>query len=1253
MQIVMKKVPFVMVAIALLMVFALQSRAANTKTTVSQVTSAVTLSDDLDYIITSSTPFTGDGIVNITNTEHAVIILDAVKPSKAISSWLKYIQINGQRAVNNNNCQVKLYNCGCIILPYAGGDSFKPLTVYSEKNFEGESCNDFGLENSGGFMNTLTDAKLNNRISSFKLKRGYMVTFSLKPSGRGYSRCFIAAYEDLEVASLPAIMNNSISSYRVFKWYDTGKKQLAAAGGDDAACSALNVTSTYTWGGTSDMSPNVENVPHHIYENYPSPSSLGSCTTSPHMKTNNEPMNTADDPKGKTESVDEVLANWEELMRTGMRLCSPSSWDGSDYTNGTGYIKQFIDSIDARGWRCDIIDLHCYWPEGNFGTIRNWTNSTGRPVWISEWVWGASWNSNGAFANGVTEQENADALKRICPVLNNNDCIERYYYWNGERDPSRLYKSGSLTPAGKYYADMNSGLGYNGKYNYIPKVPTQYDPSDLTVSYDKSTHVATLNWKDYNGEINNSMYIQRRSGKSGQWTTIANIDLQEDAASYTYEDNGATNGCEYCVYVVDGKNKTRRTNIAMAASDDLEAGDGVDVDGTTKYLGGNIILNGNFEMGFNGWLDGQGNTICAPYFEIVKVGGNDDGSYLQAYGNATLNSAQSVNTSFGIKANTDYYFSVASCYMPSDYSTRFGLSKEGSAAMSPQCYINNTTGNWGTQFATFNSGEFTIARLNIQNLGAKGQLDQFLLCELFSSREEAIADGVEKLRQKAEMFKAYNTQYVALNDELTQILATVTQNDEEALNTLNTAVANALTAHEILQNDYQKTYAEKLLALKLYGYENLQAAIAAYENATQAATLIEAFNALQTAIADYLPQKLLTDKIKNPDFKSATGWTTKCGTYTDGDQRQATQDGVSCWNAWWSGIDATDETNTMAIKQDVSLMATSPTHGLYALECKASTEHYCLSDQHGYIFYGDVIEQTAPLTADYLDLNIPVEKRWETLVTAPVYVDDNKTMTIGFEGSKKGSLADAWLEVGKTSGQKNDKREGWWCATDFQLRFSPLYKRTVVANQYGVICLPYAVRPSDGMKFYQIAGISSDYSQLYLEEIEETEPGMSCIYRTTEVDALFYEYGDAVANPSTTYAPGNIRNLFLSSARVPLGDYCVKDGSFVKVVGANSDRPATGNFTGFMRSFTDKNSKAIPVMDSWDGPTMPIIGVTEEEIAKNNERQESGIVFVTLPRLVDGLYTLDGRNVTNSNSSLKAGVYIKVVGGRAYKTIVK
>ena len=113
------------VFLLLMLCFSLSMIAANKKTTVSKVSEPVTLTEDVDYQITSATPFVDEGLVNIENIEHAVIILVQVKPSEAISKWLSKIQINGVKASNNNNCQVKLYNRGCIIMPY--NKNFKPL----------------------------------------------------------------------------------------------------------------------------------------------------------------------------------------------------------------------------------------------------------------------------------------------------------------------------------------------------------------------------------------------------------------------------------------------------------------------------------------------------------------------------------------------------------------------------------------------------------------------------------------------------------------------------------------------------------------------------------------------------------------------------------------------------------------------------------------------------------------------------------------------------------------------------------------------------------------------------------------------------------------------------------------------------------------------------------------------------------------------------------------------------------------------
>ena len=578
-----------MAAVVLVMGWSLNVEAANKTLTKVKVTELLTVTEDLDVVVSGATPFTEEGVVDLVNTEHAVLIVSQKKPSEMLE-LMSHVKINGKAAKNGTNCQVKLYNRGSIILPY--GESMKPLTCYTERNFQGTEYNNYTLGATGGFMKTLTTNQLKNKIRSFKLKRGYMVTFATRDAGRGYSRCFIAADKDLEIKELPLVLDQKINSYRIFKWYDASKVGVAGSGGDFAICSALNVTSTYTWGTTSDMAPDFENIPHHIFENQPLPADLGACTTSPHMKTNNEPNNTADDPKGRVETVDEVLANWEDLMATGMRLCAPSTHDG-----GLQWDHDFLDSIDARGWRCDIIDLHCYWPEWNLmNQVRPWTDRHHRPVWISEWVWGASWNNNGAFAAGVTEAQNAEVLKRVIPALNSNDCIERYFYWNVERDPSRIYKNGKLTEAGEYYATINSGLAYNGKYEFIPTNPPQYGPSNYKETI-VDGKITKIQWYDKNGEYNQTMEIHKK-GANG-WVVVNTPKQKETASNYTYTIETPEEGAQYRVYLVDlngkkyytGNDKTpavsaiRLPNATKTVADGLYTLDGRYVDSDSPRAG--------------------------------------------------------------------------------------------------------------------------------------------------------------------------------------------------------------------------------------------------------------------------------------------------------------------------------------------------------------------------------------------------------------------------------------------------------------------------------------------------------------------------------------------------------------------------------------------------------------------------------------------------------------------------------------------
>ena len=1167
----MKRLLIILFAVAS---FLLPASAANTKTTVGQVTESITLTDDVDYIVNTDTPFDGDGQVDIVNTDHAVLILERIKPSVAIASMLSSrVKINGAVARNNVNCQVRLYGShGCIILPYSTSD--KPLTVYSEQNFEGEQCSDFGLENAGGYMVTLTDQKLNNRIRSFRLKRGYMVTFATQKSGYGYQRCFIANNADLEMATLPQILDGKISSYRIFKWNTAGKAGLASST-DANALKALGVISCYGWDQGHDVGPDAECVAHHLYEDYPTSAKCGQATWTCHLKTNNEPRNSADD---KPQSLATILDNWQNLMRTGMRLCSPSSWDGSDYKDGSGFIKTFLDSIDARGWRCDIVDLHCYWPVDDFNNIAAMQSKYKRPIWISEWIWGASWNHNGIFESGKNEWDNEWAVQTICTKLNGWGYIERYFYWNSEgAEKSKLYVNGELTRAGQWYAQQLTGMGYNANYAKVPNTPPMRGGfRDFRVTTDGGT--ATITWHDYDGEYDQLMEVLRKE-PGGEWETWQTITPEDTEADYSLTDDAYTEGTRYRLHIRSFSGRD------YYSSEDLEAGEAVNTDKGTRYVGGNIIANGNFEMGLHGWTNGVGDPLSQPWFEVFPKR-LTDGYFLQAFANQGKDNVGSLKTAFDIEPGQDYLFQVAGQnfgdYVKVDVRTKDNTSDENRLTMKNSTY-------WATRQGIFNSGNNNEALLSFRWLAATGQLSDIELHRLFDTHEEAIADGVTQARRRAQTFTEYNTTLPTLNTELMQAVNAQSGTDLAALKAIEQATNAALTAlRQKAVIDSLLTVAAAIDSMLFQGREELLAAEQQAANATTTADISTALTQLQQALDSFMPLTEAAKQPLSPAFEDETNWQTKVGTYTGGDQRTATQQGLTCWNAWWDGMSSSEGTSkTMTVKQEV----TGLSEGLYALECKGSTQHYCLRDQHGFITTTDDEEATAVtpyLTRDYLDIPSTLPG-WQTLTTTPLYVPEGGSLTIGFTSSKEGATDYAWRRYGNsdTSNNKGDRREGWWCATGFRLLFHPLFKKTPTPNGWTTICLPYAFQVPEGVTLYRIAGLMSDYSLVCLEEVTEPEAGHPYIVFTNLSQATFYTSGEAATIPSRD--EGNLRGYFKYNGWASSGSYQLNENGEWFRIASTDEHYKPGSYCAYIIK-----AEGMPLFSSWDGPTMPIHGVEDE-----------------------------------------------------------
>ena len=1223
----MKKSPFLRVLFALFCLSQVAYSATsynnsllqkNTKTSVTQVTTAVVVSEDEDFVVTGTPPFAESGSVNIVNTEHGVLILEKVRPSVTIGTLLaKYVQVNGEQARNGVNCQVRLYGTlGSMILPYAATD--KPLTVYSEQQFAGEACSDFGLENDGGYMVTLTDAKLNNRIRSFRLKRGYMVTFATQPSGYGYQRCFIANDRDLEMATLPQILDGKISSYRIFKWNTAGKKGLAS-NGDAAACKALNVISCYGWDTGHDMYPDVECVANHLYEDYPSSSACGKATWTAHMKTNNEPRNSSDD---HPQSLSTILSNWQNLMRTGMRLCSPSSWDGSDYTDGTGFLKQFFDSIDARGWRCDIADLHCYWLVDTFDKIGAMQSKYKRPIWVSEWIWGASWNKNGIFESGKTKWDNEWAVKTICTKMNSMPYVERYFYWNSEGGNSKLYEGGSLTPAGTWYANQLTGMGYNPNYEKIPNTPRMRGGfRDFHVA--TSAEKATITWHEYDGEYNQLMELLRKE-PDGAWQSWKTITPQDAEADYLVEDATWHDGVRYRLHIKSFSGRE------YYSSQDMEPGEAIEMaDGTLRYVGGNVIPNGQFRMGLFGLTDGTGKMPGQPWFEVFPQG-RSDGYFLQAFGNQGKDGEASLKTAFPIVPGQDYVLRLAN-QNAGDY-VKLDVRHHGASTDANRLTMKNQT-YWNTQQAVFNSGEYDEALLSFRWLGGTAQFADIELCPLFDTREKAIDDAFAQLQTKLSAVTAWNKVLPALNDELKARTTALPTNKEEALYLTNLAIEDLLQAVADKQAiDSLLLVASHIAYMNFEGRDELQEAITAgTAEWPTAAAYAEARLQLEECLQRFLLMSPSQTQPQNADFAATDGWLTKVGTYQGGDQRTATHDGKTCWNAWWSNIEASQGTAmSMEIQQKIGGLP----EGLYSLECKAATQHYCLSDQHGYLSTATETAVTPILSRDYLDVPGTVSP-WQTLTTTPVYVSASDTLTIGFVGTKEQATDNAWHRYGKPD-ESPDKREGWWCATDFRLLYHPVFRFDVTPAKWGTICLPYYYRVPDGIRLYRIAGLLSDYSRIAIEEVVATAQGVPYIYVADQSPVTYYTEGEPVAHPDNS-GTNNLYGTFLPAGRVAEGRYVLgDDGEWYRVSGDN--RPQNVAYTAVIR-----RADGIPVLEEWEGLTMPIHGVIDELGDPNAIAPVEA--DAAAPSTTPQHYLLDGRR----SSTKPSGIYIQRNGKHTVK----
>jgi autotransporter-associated beta strand protein len=407
----------------------------------------VTMSNRCELRVTATNaPLTGC-LINL-NSVDAYLVLPGIKPSTVVSTYLSQVRINGAAAVADSNCRVVEYAMGAIILPHAS--SLQPLTVFSAPYFNGASL---ALSQYTYYKSGL--GAMYAKISSFKLKRGYMAVLAQTENGTGLSKSYVAQDGDMEVSVLPAEFNNSVRFVYVTPWRWSSKKGTAGNPGNNL----LNVQSWYNWNIDQNSTRDLEYVPIRQQRWWPDLASQNWQSRGANTVLGyNEPDHT--DQANMT--VGDAIYSWPDLLYTGLRVGSPAPSDGG-YSS---WLYPFIAQADAANLRVDFVAAHYYRcfnpadPNGAatqmYNALKGIYDTTKRPLWVTEWNNGANWTT---CADPTYAQQQA-CVAAILNMLDTTPFVERYQIYNWVEDVRAVTTNGVLTGAGVTYRDQQSPIGY-------------------------------------------------------------------------------------------------------------------------------------------------------------------------------------------------------------------------------------------------------------------------------------------------------------------------------------------------------------------------------------------------------------------------------------------------------------------------------------------------------------------------------------------------------------------------------------------------------------------------------------------------------------------------------------------------------------------------------------------------------------------------------------------------------------------------
>jgi hypothetical protein len=503
--------------IAIFCVFTFSSQAIEREIIENLVDENRVLSSAIELHLTSADTPLVNSTVSL-NHEDAWLFFDNIRPSDFMADHKSAVLINNEPLNVGANGRVAIYGNGTVIMPFGYG--FKPLTIYSEENFDG-NAKQMEIHN---YHNNL--GEFDNTIKSFKLKRGYMATFANGADGSGYSRVFIADEEDLEFSVMPAELYGAVSFIRVFKHEWVSKKGWC--GWDAEEIRKANVTCYYDWNVGGTTTADYEYSPIRQNGGWPSWNDINEKQNVTHLLGFNEP----DRPDQANMTFDQMIDIWPEMMKSGLRVGSPA-WSNPWGGNG-GTLFDFIDKCDELNYRVDFVALHCYWggksPQNWYNDLKYIHEQTGRPLWITEWNNGANWteewwpDASRAYTDANAKKQ-LDNLKGILEVLDTASFVERYFIYNWVEDCRAIVLSGELTLAGEYYAENKSAIAYNSKKEVIPQ--WNYQIPELEYRYFSFTNSMRVSWTDNNGELSREYILQKKVNNENFETIYSSTDVSK------------------------------------------------------------------------------------------------------------------------------------------------------------------------------------------------------------------------------------------------------------------------------------------------------------------------------------------------------------------------------------------------------------------------------------------------------------------------------------------------------------------------------------------------------------------------------------------------------------------------------------------------------------------------------------------------------------------------------------------------------